>query len=208
MRRIALLSTVITLCSCVTSNQQAVHSQYMQAANVEQAAWDRAQAQSDSACGSYDDKNPLPRNKAMEVIECYEKNVREIVEPVAVNSIALNAYIITIKEISLSYKKGKVDREEAALNAEKAWLSYVNFIGNQYTQSMQQAQNADMITAQKQQAFFQSLQQAANNMEANRRYEEQMDLLRTQAIINAQQTNKTYHTNCYQYGNNVNCTTR
>lgn len=184
-----------------------MHNEYMQAADIEAAAWEAAQEKSGTICGSFDDKNTLPRNKAMQVIECYEKQVREIVSPVAISPPALNAYILTMKEIFLSYKKGKIDNDEAKINSEKAWLVYIDYIGNQYSQSMLQAKNADVIAEQKQQAFFLGLQQAAKNIEADRRYEEQMDLLRTQTIINAQQANRTYYTNCHRYGNNINCTT-
>lgn len=198
-------ATLFLLTACMAHNQGFVQNRYQQAINAEVIAWERAQAKTSEQCGQYDDQNPLPREKAMKAAQCYAEIVKAEVLPQAVNPIVVNDYLLEYEKISLDYKKGKIDRDEASILIGEAWNEYFKSIDSQYRADMQRAYSADLQAAQQRQ---QALQQLNRDLERQRVQQEMLDIQRTQAIIDAQQPNKTYHTNCYQYGNNINCSTR
>lgn len=182
MHRPLLLLAIVALTACVPTAQQQVHNHYQVRANAERTAWQRAQTQSDEKCGKYDDSNPLPRDKAIEVGNCYVEIVRQLVIPVANNPHAVNTYLLDLQTINIEYKKGQVDRDEAKLKAQKAWHNYSGTVDSQYQSSMQQAYQVDVEAAKQRQKALQDLSKQ-------------------------QQQNDTFkNTNCTIMGNTMNCT--
>lgn len=162
-----------------------MHNQYKTASALELAAWEDAQKQSNDECGVYDGDNPLPREDAVKVGECYNEIARRVVGPKAINAQLMNAYLIEGQEIRLKYKKGKIDRDEAKIEAQKSWNNYTAKLDNLYRNSMAQAYQADAQAAQQR-------QQAIQNMNAQAQQMNKTDTMKT--------------TNCRVFGNNMTCT--
>lgn len=176
------------LAGCVTANRDYVQNSFQSASEIEMAAWQEAQKQSNDMCGSYDKSNPLPREEALDVASCYSKVVRTIVGPKAISPQAMNKYLVEYQDISLKYKKGEIDRDESNLAAQKAWFGYTAKIENMYQNAMSQAYQADVNAVQQR-------QQAIQNMNSQ-----------VQDMQNSNSTMKT--TNCQQtVPGHVSCTT-
>lgn len=154
---ISLSILMLLLSGCVTSAQQQTHNQYQSAATQERLAWQSAQSRSDVKCGSYNDENPLPRAKSMEVIKCYVELARESVLPNAINPTKADAYLVSLQEVSLDYKNGKIDRDEANIRQQKLWNNYSQSIDGQYSSDMARAYQSDVISAQQRQQAMQSM---------------------------------------------------
>jgi hypothetical protein len=178
MKFLILISLIALLSGCMAHQQNQVKAYYAQAEKRELAAWDNAWQKSNEECGEYNDENPMPRKKAREYGKCFEKIVRELVLPNAINQTTLNRYLVDIEKVNIDYAKGKLDRDSANLNIKEAWLDYTERLSGAYLADINRAYQADQITAQRtQQAldnFHQEMQRqeminaiAAGNMRQN-----------------------------------------
>lgn len=173
----------------MASAQHQANIEFQNAINLENSGWNRAQHFSEQKCGKYDDNNPRPKEKSVEVENCYARVVEEYVYPYALNKSSVANYLLERKEVAIKYKKGSIDRDEALLAMQKSWLNYQNSLNQMYNQGMKNAYQQDLIASQQRQQAIQNL----NQMEVERQ--------------KAQQVNAPTTTNCQKFGNTMNCTT-
>ena len=147
MKNLIVLSILMMLTSCVTSRQQAFDQKVAQKLAAERASWASANEQSNDKCGQYNDQSPLPRDKALEFGKCWEGIVRQLVMPKSLNPTALNDYLAKREELSIAYKKGKIDRDEAKLEDKILMSEYGEAIESQYNETMRMARQSDMLSS-------------------------------------------------------------
>lgn len=136
------IAASILLGSCGTAG--AVQNQWVMKAQREIQAWQLAQARAEKECI----KAPVPRDKAMEVQDCWEKIIRELVAPASISPNILSDYILDTREVAINYKNGKIDRDTVNLQHTRLWNAYDQKLTQIANQSIMSAQTTDMQRAQ------------------------------------------------------------
>lgn len=190
--KILTFSALILLNGCANQAYQ-VQNSYQQAAKKEADAWAIALKRVDKECQVGTEQNPLPRSQALKKYQCWAEIVSKEVSPKAVRPSALAGLITDQKEVSIEYKKGKLDRDEANLKLQRNYISYLNSIDEIAQRDIAQAAREDAVLRQQQQQYFQTLGQEVNRVEAEQQ--------------RAMQARRPVNTTCNTVAGNLNCTT-
>lgn len=182
MRLYTLLSFLI-LSGCAGVYSQQAYNQMNQSTQTEMAAWDKVQGLYDSQCPHSTPQKPLPRERAIESAECYERYARQHVIPVAFDPLAVNDLLANYKRTAVDLKKGRIDRDEAKLETQENWNDYLQEISIKADRIQSQAYQRDLQAAQQRQQALQNLNQQIQ-----------------------QQNNSMKTTNCHFVGNMMQCT--
>lgn len=159
------------------------------ASKQEMAAWEKANEEAMAACPAGVNGKPLPRSKAIELHNCRVTLIEKYVRPVSYSPMDLNQYILDQKRVSLAYKNGKIDKDEANLQVNNAFHSYVMRMDQKSRQELMLANQKDMALSQQ----LGQMSQQINSIEA-----QNQQRLRDNRPVN---------TNCRRFGDSVNCTT-
>lgn len=155
----------IFLTSCTPSHTQG-YIRY--AVDTELSAWSTTQERYEVECPYGAKDKPVPRKKAVQNTDCYEAIAREEVLPVAIDASDVNALLLSYRQNSIDYKKGKIDKDELKLNGQKLWMNYTNTIDKKLALYAHQKQQqgawwANAITAMNTEAQRQELHRAQVN---------------------------------------------
>ncbi len=189
MRNNLLMAAMaILLSGCAGGYTNQANTSLKSAADKEMAAWNNVQRLYNESCPQSTPDKPLPKEKAMEMVDCYDKLARTYVLPVAFDPISTQELLTTYRKIGLKRKKGILDRDEASISTQEAWNSYLSNITAKAQAIQATAFQQDQAIAQQKRQYFQNLSQQLQAQEAQ-----------------SKPTNT--NTNCHVWGDTMNCTT-
>ncbi len=191
MRKLIIFASFFALTACAGQYTYQAQQQINSMAQAEANAWKRVIQLNQEQCPKGSPEKPLPKSKVMEANDCWARIVNANVAPVAMAPDLLNQLILSNKQIALSYKKGKIDKDEVSLESDKAWAKYIAAVDARSRNAVMQANQQDQALAQQRQQYFQNLSQQVQQQE-----------------IQQQQDAPAFrNTNCYASGNHMDCTT-
>ncbi len=164
MKYLSILSFVILMIAgCAGGYTQQTNARLQQAAQTEMAAWEKVQTLYDEQCPHSTDSKQLPKEKAVESADCYEKYARQHVIPVVFDPLSASSLLTEYKQNAIDLKNGKIDRDQARLNNQKAWNVYMQKISGKADQIQMQAYQADVQATQRTQQALQNMSQQLNS---------------------------------------------